>query len=307
MDKLSAMTVFVRVAKAGSFAGGARDLGISRAMATKHIMQLEHNLGIRLFNRTTRSLSLTDVGMSYLERCQQILTEIEETEAAVTQLQTEPRGTLKISAPLFIGAAHIAPAVAEFLEKHPDLSVDIILQSGVADMVDEGIDVAIHLGAMEDTSLIARKLVSSPVVVCGAPHYFEQYGIPEKPEDLENHSCLVSWAVPPRNKWRFKGPNGEFRIKVSGRMQSNVAGPIRIAAIQGLGLVMLPSYIVGLDILKGRLQTVLENYMPSPLEIHAVYPHRKYLSAKVRVFLDFLQPWLQKRVEMAGKGNGFAE
>jgi DNA-binding transcriptional LysR family regulator len=301
------MTVFVRVAKAGSFAGGARDLGISRAMATKHIMQLEHSLGTRLFNRTTRSLSLTDVGLSYLERCQLVLAEIEEMEAAATQLQTEPRGTLKISAPLFIGAAHIAPAIAEFLEKHPDLSVDMILQSGAVDMVDEGIDVAIHLGALEDTSLIARKLASSPVVVCGAPSYFTVHGMPKKPEDLAEHSCLVSWAVPPRDKWRFKGPHGEFRIKVSGRMQSNVAGPIRIAAIQGLGLVMLPSYIVGLDILKGRLRAVLEEYMPSPLEIHAVYPHRKYLSAKVRVFLDFLQPWLQKRVEMAGKGNGFAE
>lgn len=303
MDKLTAMTVFARVAKAGSFAGGARDLGISRAMATKHIMQLEHSLGTRLFNRTTRSLSLTDVGLSYLERCQQVLAEIDEMEAAATQLQTEPRGTLKISAPLFIGAAHIAPAVAEFLEKHPDLSVDMILQSGVVDMVDEGIDVAIHLGALEDTSLIARKLASSPVVVCAAPNYLAKHGIPKKPEDLAEHSCLVSWAVPPRDKWRFKGPNGEFRIKVSGRMQSNVAGPIRIAAIQGLGLVMLPSYIVGLDVSKGRLQTVLEDYVPSPLEIHAIYPHRKYLSAKVRVFLDFLQPWLQKRVEMAGKGN----
>lgn len=303
MDKLTAMTVFARVAKAGSFAGGARDLGISRAMATKHIMQLEHSLGTRLFNRTTRSLSLTDVGLSYLERCQQVLTDIEEMEAAATQLQTEPRGTLKISAPLFIGAAHIAPAVAEFLEKHPDLSVDMVLQSGVVDMVDEGLDVAIHLGALEDTSLIARKLASSPVVVCGAPSYLAKHGIPKKPEDLAQHSCLVSWAVPPRDKWRFQGPNGEFRIKVSGRLQANVAGPIRIAAIQGLGLVMLPSYIVGLDVSKGRLQTVLEEYMPSPLEIHAVYPHRKYLSAKVRVFLDFLQPWLQKRVEMAGKGN----
>jgi DNA-binding transcriptional LysR family regulator len=303
MDKLTAMTVFMRVAKTGSFAGGARDLGISRAMATKHIMQLEHSLGTRLFNRTTRSLSLTDIGLSYLERCQQVLADIEEMEATATQLQTEPRGTLKISAPLFIGAAHIAPAIAEFLEKHPDLSVDLILQSGVVDMVDEGIDVVIHLGALEDTSLIARKLASSPVVVCGAPSYFAKHGIPQKPEDLAAHSCLVSWAVPPRDKWRFKGPQGEFRIKVSGRMQSNVAGPIRIAAIQGLGLVMLPSYIVGLDVSKGRLQTVLEEYMPSPLEIHAIYPHRKYLSAKVRVFLDFLQPWLQKRVEMAGKGN----
>jgi DNA-binding transcriptional LysR family regulator len=309
MDKLTAMTVFVRVAKAGSFAGGARDLGISRAMATKHIMQLESSLGTRLFNRTTRSLSLTDVGLSYLERCQLVLADIEEMEAAATQLQTEPRGTLKISAPMFIGSLHIAQAVSEFLEKYPDLSVDMILQGNVGDMVDEGLDLAIHLGALQDTSLIARKLATSPVMVCGAPSYFAKYGIPKKPEDLTEHSCLVSWAVPPRDHWRFKGPEGEFRIKVSGRMEANVATPIRIAAIHGLGLVMLPTYIVGQDIIKGRLQTVLEDYMPSPLAIHAIYPHRKYLSAKVRVFLDFLQPWLQKRVAMAekGKGNGFGD
>lgn len=300
MDKLTSMNVFVRVAKAGSFAGGARDLDISRAMATKHIMQLEEHLGTRLFNRTTRSLSLTEMGASYLERCQQVLEDIEEMEAAVTQLQTEPRGTLKISAPQVIGATQIAPALAEFLKIYPDMDVTIILQGNMGDLIDEGIDLAINLGGVEDSSMIARKLASSPLVVCGAPAYFEKHGIPKSPEDLADHSCLVNWSIPPRDQWRFKGPYGDLMIKVNGRIVSNVADPIRVGAVEGLGMIMLPRYIVGKDIEKGKLMAVLEDYELAPLEIHAVYPHRKYLSTKVRKFLDFLQEWLPHRIGIDG-------
>ena len=298
MDKLTSMSVFVRVAKAGSFAGGASELGISRAMATKHIMQLEGSLGTRLFNRTTRSLNLTDVGASYLERCQQVLLDVEEMEAAVTHLQTEPRGVLKISAPPVIGAKHITSAIAEFLKIHPDLTVDLILQSSTGDLIDEGIYIGIYLGDLADTSMVARKLASSSMVVCGSPDYLAKHGIPNTPEDLRNHSCLVNWASSPRNKWKFKSKTGYTSINVSGRMQSNVADANRIAAVNGLGLVMLATYVVGRDIEKGKLIAVLEDYAPPPLDIHAVYPHRKYLSAKVRRFLDFLQKWLEPRVNM---------
>jgi DNA-binding transcriptional LysR family regulator len=298
VDKLTAMTVFVRVAKAGSFAGGARELGISRAMATKHIMQLEGSLGSRLFNRTTRSLNLTDVGASYLERCQQVLLDIEEMESAVTHLQSEPRGVLKISAPHVIGATHITRAVAEFLKIHPDLRIDIVLQSNPGDLIDEGIDIAIFLGALDDTSMVARKLATSPLVVCASPDYLAKYGTPQIPEDLVNHSCLVNWAIAPRHKWQFRTEAGLQIITVSGRMQSNAAHSTRIAALNGLGLVMLPIYIVGGDIEKGNLKVVLDNYILPPLDIHAVYPHRKYLSAKVRAFLDFLQMWLEPRAGM---------
>ncbi len=292
------MNVFVRVAKAGSFAGAARDLGISRAMATKHIMHLEKTLDTRLFNRTTRSLSLTEVGASYLGRCQQVLLDVDEMESAATHLQSEPRGVLKISAPPVIGATHIAPALAEFLKLNDDLSVEMILKGSHVDLIDEGVDIAIFLGKLQDTSLVARKLASSSLLVCGAPAYFERYGMPEEPEDLVDHSCLVNWAISPRDRWKFRGVLGDREVKVSGRMQANVADPIRIAANKGLGMVMLPNYIVGRDIEKGKLQVVLEQYRISPLEIHAVYPHRKYLSAKVRDFLDFLQGWLPGRVGM---------
>lgn len=302
MDKLTSMNVFVRVAKAGSFAGGASDLGISRAMATKHIMQLEHSLGTRLFNRTTRSLSLTEVGASYLERCQQVLLDIDEMESEATRLQTGARGVLKISAPPGIGATHIAGAVAAFLTIHAEVKAELILQSNVPDIVDDGIDLAIHLGELEDTSLVARKIASSPRVVCGSPDYFEQHGIPVVPDDLRQHSCLVNWALDSKEQWQFNSVEGSQMVKISGRIQSNVPDVLRIAAINNLGLVMLPEYIVGRDIQKGRLQVVLQNYTRMPLNVHAVYPHRKYLSAKVRLFLEFLQSWLPKQVGMLG-GN----
>ncbi|NOQ14453.1 MAG: LysR family transcriptional regulator [Methyloprofundus sp.] len=295
MDKLTGMKVFVSVAKAGSFVGGAKEMSISRAMATKHIGQLESYLGARLFNRTTRSLSLTDVGGVYLQRCRTVLAEIEEMEDSVTQLHTEPKGKLKISAPNVIGALYIAPAIAEFLAMHKDLSVNLILQSSVGDLVDEGIDIAITFGDLEDTSLIAKKMASSPLLVCGSSSYFAVNGIPLLPEDLVRHSCLVNNAIPPRNKWLFKGLEGTREIVVSGRMQANAADPIRIAAKKGLGLVMLPEYIVAKDVEKGHLRVVLQDYAIEPMHVHAVYPHRKYLSVKVRSFLIFLEEWLRTR------------
>lgn len=298
MDKLTSMNVFVRVAKAGSFAGAARDLGISRAMATKHIMQLESELNTRLFNRTTRNISLTEVGQSYLERCQQVLLDVEEMEAAVTHLQREPRGVLKISAPPVIGATQIAPALTEYLKGYPELSVEMMLKGGQVDLIDEGVDIAIYLGPISDTSLVARKLASSSLVVCASPEYLKEHGTPQDPEDLEDHSCLINWAIPPRNKWRFKGILGEREITVAGRMQANMGDPIRMAAVNGLGLVMLPKYIVGRDIEKGKLVPIMEDYAIAPLDIHAVYPHRKYLSAKVRSFVDFIQEWLPRQTGM---------
>lgn len=300
MDKLTSMNVFIRVAKSESFSNAAKDLGISRAMVTKHVMELENKLGTRLFNRTTRNLSLTEVGSFYLERAQQVLQDVDDMETTISHLQSEPRGVLKIGAPPVIAVTHIAPALAEFLKTHQDLSVELTLKSSQTDLIDEGLDIAIYLGAVEDTSLIARKLGSSPSVVCGAPSYFEKYGIPKTPEELEQHSCLVNWAVSPRNMWHFTSATGEHKIiKVSGQMQANAADPIKVAAVNGLGLIMLPKYIVGKHIAKGSLQVVLDNYTNPPLEIYAVYPHRKYLSAKVSVFLDFLQNWLQHKVGVA--------
>lgn len=295
MDKLTSMIVFTRVAKAGSFAAAAKEIGLSRAMATKHVMQLENSLGVRLLNRTTRHLSLTEVGVVYLERCLQILDDIEETELAVTRLQTEPRGVLKVTATPFFGAYHLGPAIAAYLEQYPDVGVELILQAGYVDLVEEGFDLAIHLDELRDSSLIARKLGISQRIVCGSPDYFRRRGTPKTPEDLKKHNCLVNSTLAPRDQWQFIEPAGgkPTVVKVSGSMESNAADALRMAAIQGLGLVLLPTYMVGQDIRKGRLTAVLTHHVPAPLEIHAVYPHRKHLSAKVRTFVDFLHTRFQ--------------
>lgn len=290
MDKLTSMVVFTKVAKAGSFASAAKELGLSRAMATKHVMQLENSLGIRLLNRTTRNLSLTEVGMVYLERCLQIIDDIEETELAVTRLQKEPRGLLKVNSAPFFGAYHLAPAIAAYHQIYPDVTVELVLQAGYVDLIEEGFDLAIHLDDLHDSSLIARKLGSSQRVVCGSPKYFKKHGVPNTPEDLKKHNCLVNSALAPRDQWQFATPgDGKTTlIRVSGAMTANVADAIRMAAINGLGLALLPTYMAGQDLRKGRLQAVLTDYVPTAMEIHAVYPHRKHLSAKVRTFVDFL-------------------
>ena len=290
MDKLTSMVVFTKVAKAGSFASAAKELGLSRAMATKHVMQLENSLGIRLLNRTTRNLSLTEVGAVYLERCLQVLDDIEETELAVTRLQTEPRGTLKVNSAPFFGAYHLAPAIAAYHEIFPDVSVELVLQAGYVDLIEEGFDLAVHLDDLHDSSLIARRLGSSQRVVCGSPSYFKKHGMPSTPEDLKKHNCLVNSTLPPRDQWHFSEPETgkTTMIKVSGTLQANVADAIRMAAINGLGVCLLPTYMAGQDLRKGRLQAVLQHHVPAPMEIHAVYPHRKHLSAKVRTFVDFL-------------------
>ncbi|WP_022947191.1 LysR family transcriptional regulator [Methylohalobius crimeensis] len=289
MDKLTSMRVFARVAQSGSFAAAAKELGVSRAMATKHVMYLENSLGVRLLNRTTRRISLTEAGVAYLERCLQILEDIEETELSVAQLHTEPQGLLRISTPPFFGTFHLAPTVAAYMQQYPKVRVDIDIRGGVVDVVAEGLDLAIRLGELPDSSLIARKLASSPRVVCGAPDYFEKHGRPREPQDLRSHNCLVNWGFEPHDQWRFTGPDGEVStIRVSGTLQANTADPLRLAAIHGAGLVVLPTYIVGQDLSKGRLEAVLQDHELPAMDIYAVYPHRRHLSAKVRTFLDFL-------------------
>jgi len=273
MDKLTSMLVFTKVAKAGSFAAAAKELGLSRAMATKHVMQLENGLGIRLLNRTTRHLNLTEVGAVYLERCRQILDDMEEMELAVTRLQTEPRGLLKVSATPFFGSYHLIPAISAYMEVYPDVHVDLTLQTSYVDLIEEGFDLAIQLDDLQDSSLIARSLGTSQRVVCGSPAYFKKFGTPKSPEELRNHNCLVNLSLAPRDQWQFNIPGGEtMTIKVQGTLQANVADALRIAALSGLGLVILPTYMVGQDIRKSRLQAILTEYVPAPLEIHAVLP-----------------------------------
>ena len=313
MDKLTGMKVFAFVARLGSFSAAAEELGISRAMASKYMNFLESELGIRLLNRTTRQLSLTEVGSVYRERINNILAEIEDTELAVTHLQTEARGTLKIISPPSFGSFHLARSFSEYKERYPDVEIELILTDRTPDLFEEGVDLAIYLGELDDSSLIARKLAAARIVVCGAPEYLATNGIPETPADLEQHNCLTLSHRTALSEWKFLINSEKTIMHPSGNLRANTADPLRIAAIKGCGLVQLPSYIVGLDILSGRLQPVLEQYEPEELPIYVVYIHRRHLSTKVRTFVDFIceqfQPepywdeWIRKNKAIVNSKN----
>jgi DNA-binding transcriptional LysR family regulator len=287
MDRLTSMRVFAQVARAGSFAAAARELNMSKAMVSKHVSHLENALGARLLNRNTRHFSLTEAGAVYLERCSQILEEIEEAGRAISDLNSEPRGVLRINAPPSFGAFHLTPLIAEFMRQYPKVRVELALTDEPADLVEEGYDLAIYINPPDDSQLIARRIASARLVVCGAPEYLRRHGMPERPEDLKRHNCLTSTRLPPRDVWRFRSRGEEIIVKVSGTFRSNVGDAVQIGALNGLGLALLPTYMAGRDLKKGRLQAVLTDYEPAPFVIYALYPDRRYLPAKVRAFLEF--------------------
>lgn len=282
------MKVFANVVEAGSFAAASERLGLSRAMVSKHMAHLESHLGTRLLNRTTRRLSLTESGSAYFERCQPILKDLEEAELAATELTSVPRGTLRLTAPLVFGVLHIAPLIADYLAIHPEAKLDFTLDDRNIDLVNEGYDLAIRIGNLAETGLIARRFAKDSLVVCGAPEYFRRHGIPKVPEDLSKHKCLGYSYEESVNEWRFSGKDGEHVVHISGNVRANNGDLLRVAALGGAGIIMQPRFLVGADLREGRLQAVLTQYESRELGIYAVYPSRRYLSAKVRSFIDFL-------------------
>jgi DNA-binding transcriptional LysR family regulator len=288
MDKLTAMKVFAMVAKLGSFSAAAEKLNISKAMASKHVQYLENSLGVRLLNRTTRHLNLTEVGTTYQERVNAILLDIDDADLVITQFDSEPRGTLKIMSPTSFGAFHLARVITAYNKIYPDVNIDMILANRTPDLVEDGVDVAIHVGEMDDSSLVARKLATARMVVCGAPEFLAKNGSPKIPAELDNYNCLIYSLHIPVNEWLFTINGKTKRQQISGTLRSNDGDALRVAAIKGCGLVQLPTYMVGLDIKSGRLNPVLGEFEPAEKPIYAVYNHRRYLSAKIRTFVDFI-------------------
>jgi DNA-binding transcriptional LysR family regulator len=288
VDRLAAMEVFLRVVDLGNFSAAARRLGISKAMASRHVRQLEDHLGARLLNRTTRQIRLTEIGAAYYERCARIVADIDETEHSVMDLQSEPRGTLKISAPMSFGVLHLAPAIFDYMSRYPKVTVDLTLNDGLVDLIHDGYDLAIRIGRLADSTLIARRMVPARLVVCGSPSYLEKHGVPREPEDLSRYNCLTYSFSPSPGEWQFKGREGDFPVRVSGNFRANNGDTLRLAALHGLGLVKQPTFIIGEDLRTGRLRAVLTEYEATPRSIFAVYPHARHVSAKVRSFIDFL-------------------
>jgi DNA-binding transcriptional LysR family regulator len=289
MDRLAAIEAFVRVAEAQSFSQAARRLRSSKSAVSRNVGALEAELGVRLFHRTTRSLALTEAGRGYFERATRILADLEEANLAVSQLQAAPRGRLRVSAPMSFGFLHLAPALPDFLGRYAEVAVDLAMNDRFVDLIDEGFDVAVRIGAMEDSSLIARKLAPIRRVVCASPAYFEARGLPLSPDDLRGHECLFNSNIALSQEWRFTAPGGKpWPVEVKGRLSANNGDALRAAALQGLGIVNLPTFIVGGDLQAGALVTALDEFISQDMTMSALYPHSRHLQPKVRAFVDFL-------------------
>ena len=288
MDRLDDMLAFIKVVDAKSFTAAADRLNLSKSVVSRRIADLENRLGARLLNRTTRKLSLTEVGQAFFERCTRILSDLDEAERAVADLHAAPRGRLRVNAPLSFGLLHLAGAVAEFMERYPAIEVDIDLNDRYVDLFDEGYDVAVRIGRLRDSSLIARRLAPNRRVVCASPAYIEAHGAPRVPEDLAQHRCLLYTNVPTAEQWQFK-VDGETRVvRVNGCLRANNGDILLAAAIAGHGVVVAPTFMCGEALASGDLRCLLSDYTFSDSAVHAVYPQNRHLSPKVRAFVDFL-------------------
>lgn len=292
---LEEMVVFARVVETGGFTTAAHDLGLSKATVSKQVARLEERLGARLLNRTTRRLHLTDAGQTYYDGSARILADVEEVERAVAQLQSRPSGVLKVSCPVSFGQRFVASAVAEFMAELPDLRVEMVLSDRFVEIIEEGFDVAIRIGKLPDSSLVARKLAPMRRYVCATPEYFETYGRPKHPNDLAAHNCLLYTYEATGTRWRLKGPDGPVTVQVSGSLHVNNGDFIRQVVLCGAGVGFLPGFIVDTDIREGRVQAVLEEWSESDAAVFAVYPHRRHVAAKVRSFVDFMAERFAKR------------
>jgi DNA-binding transcriptional LysR family regulator len=289
MDRLAAMQAFVQVVEAGSFVRAAEKLGASTSSTSRLIADLEAHLGARLLNRTTRKLSLTETGQAYYERCVQLLADIGEAEAAAGAAASVPTGKLKLTCPYNLLAHPIGPALAEFNRRHPQVSFDVTVADRVIDLVDEGFDLAVRIGAPGGGGLVARRLGSTQLIACASPAYLEERGMPASPEDVAAHSVLTYAYVSSPFKWRLVAGSGQTHdVRVAGPLHANSGELLVAAAVAGMGIVFEPDFVVGPSLARGELQRLLPEYSGPKLDVWAVYPSRRHLSAKVRAFVDHL-------------------
>jgi DNA-binding transcriptional LysR family regulator len=288
METLASLRAFTKVAQTGSFTAAAAALGKTKSAISKHIAQLEDHLGARLRNRTTRSVSPTEAGQEFYERCLRILEDLQDAERSVSELHSSPRGTLRINAPVSFGVRYLADAIADFMMLHRDLAVDLDLNDRVINVVDEGFDMVIRITNMPDSSLIARKIAPFRQMVCASPAYWKEHTIPRTPSELAAHNHLIYTYLLNNNEWRFDGPDGISTVKVSGNFHANNGNALLSGARAGLGILIAPTFICHDDINAGKLTPVLRDYTKTSGSIYAVYPHNRHLSVKVRLFVDFL-------------------
>jgi DNA-binding transcriptional LysR family regulator len=288
MDRLTSLTVFVRVVDSGGFSAAGRRLNMSTTMVSNHVQALEDRLGARLLNRTTRKVSLTEVGKAYYDRCTHILADLEQADDIAGALQSTPRGTLRVYTATHI-VPFVAPVIAEFLSRYPDVQIDLTMGEREIDLIDEGYDLAIRLTPPVESSLIVRSLATWRHVLCCSPGYLEKHQPLRQLSELADHNCVRHALYPYPDGWHFTDPDGApVSVRVSGNLISNSGETLRRAALQGVGISLAAGFLISGDLESGRLVRLLPEYRPVDFAVNAVYPHRHHLSAKVRSFIDLL-------------------
>jgi len=289
MESLTDIAVFVQVVDSGSFTAAAERLDLSKSVVSKYVTRLEDHLGARLLNRTTRRLSLTEVGRVLYERSRKGIEDIEDAKREVSLLQAEPRGTLRINVPMSFGILHVAPAVPEFQRRYPDLAVDMNLDDRRVDVIEEGFDVTVRISDLPDSSLVAKKIAPCKHAIVATPVYLAEHGTPRLPNDLRDHKIISYRYQESALEWHFKTPDQKLlSVTVSGSVTMSNSLAIREAVLENVGIARTPTFVVGKDIQEGRLVPLLTKYESLQVQIYAVYPQRKHLSPKVRAFIDFL-------------------
>jgi len=295
MDVMSSMAVFRRVVEAENFSAVARETNMSQSTVSKHIASLEERLGTKLLNRSTRSLKLTEAGKEYYHHCIRILNDFQEAEASVGKGKIKPTGTLRISTSAAFGRTCILPHLQEFFSVYPDINIDLLFDDDYIDLVKEGIDLAIRIGPLEDSTLIARKIGCSPRVVLASPEYLVRHGRPKKPADLTKHNCLFYSLQKTPDLWYFNSTQkGDESIRVSGRLKASSPDAVCDATVEGLGISVICEWYARQYIKDGRLKVILSDYKPTTFDIHAVYPERKFVPQKVKRMIDFLASKMDK-------------
>jgi len=289
MDRLVAMEMFVRIVETGNFSAVARQLGTTQPTISKQLTALEQRLQTRLLNRSTRSISLTEAGAAYYERCRRILDEVREAEGALGKLQSALSGTLHVNGSIALGQIFLTPLLLRFQRQYPELAIELSLSDRYIDLVEEGADLAVRIGRLADSNLVARRLGSTRRVVVATPAYLAAHGTPRRPEDLAQHSCLLYAYLSTGNEWSFNGPDGEIRVRVQGNFKANNGDAIRQALLANVGVAMSPDWLIHDKLESGEVVVLLPEFTPPPLDINAVYPSGRHVSTKVRTFIEFLQ------------------
>lgn len=290
VDRIMDLMLFTHIVKERSLSSAARETGLSSAAVTKRLQHLEEQLGVRLINRSTRKLSVTEEGAQYYDYCVRILAQIEEAESVITQHSCNPKGTLRVTVPTHFGHKYITPLIPKFMIRHPHLHLSLDMSDSMADIIDDGYDLAVRIGNMKDCNLVATRLGVERRVAVATPHYLASYGEPKTPADLASHNVLLYANPTPQALWTFTDQFGDAHaVKVAGNFETNSCKSLKKAVLAGLGIALRPAWDVSEDIEAGTLKVVLPHYVPPSFNIQAVYPSGRHLSQKVKSFIELLQ------------------